>query len=64
VRIEEAINRIDIFLNDVSEGAPELLDDALKLGIEALKAWKEFRGSGSLFDSMLLPGETTDLERR
>lgn len=33
---------------------------ALKLGNEALKAWKEFRGSGSLMDPMLLPGETKE----
>jgi len=32
--------------------------DALKLGIEALKAWKEHRGAGSLMDPLLLPGET------
>ncbi len=31
---------------------------ALKLGVEALKAWKEHRGTGSLMDPLLLPGET------
>lgn len=34
--------------------------EAIRLGIEALKAWKEFRGSGSLMDKMLLPGETEE----
>lgn len=34
--IDEAIKRIQIFVNDVSENAPELLDDALRLSIEAL----------------------------
>ena len=32
--------------------------DSQKLGIEALKAWKEHRGAGSLMDPLLLPGET------
>lgn len=31
---------------------------AFKLGIEALKAWKEHRGTGSLMSPLLLPGET------
>ena len=31
---------------------------AIKLGIEALKAWKEHRGAGSLMDKLLLLGET------
>jgi len=33
---------------------------ALEMGIEALKAWKEHRGTGSLMDSLLLPGETKE----
>lgn len=31
---------------------------ALQLGVEALKAWEEHRGSGSLMDPLLLPSET------
>jgi len=34
--------------------------DAMKLGTEALKAWKEHRGTGSLMDPLLLPGETEE----
>ena len=34
--------------------------EAHQLGIEALKMWKEHRGTGSLTDSLLLPGETKE----
>ena len=35
--IDEAIIRLEVFVRDASEVAPELLDDAIRLGIEALK---------------------------
>ncbi len=41
--IDEAITRLEIFVRDASEVAPELLDDAIRLGIEALKRIKWYR---------------------
>jgi len=38
----------------------EVEREAQKLGIEALKAWKEHRGTGSLMSPLLLPGETKE----
>ena len=57
--IDEAITRIEVFLKDVSEGAPEKLDDALRLGIEALKRVREQREVGGYVRRQYpLPGET------
>ena len=41
---------------------PVLMDynDALKLGIEALKKWKEYRASDQSWWGNLLPGETEE----
>ncbi len=43
MKIDEAISRLEIFVRDASEVAPELLDDAIRLGIEALKREKSNR---------------------
>lgn len=58
--IDEAIIRLEIFVKDASEVAPELLDDAMKLGIEALKREKEYRPTREPRTFDLLPGETDE----
>jgi len=56
--IDEAIERLEVFEKDVSEGAPELLDDAINLGIEALTAIKYNRENPCLAPICKLSGET------
>lgn len=36
------------------------VEEADRLSIEAMKAWKEHRGTGSLMSKLLLPGETEE----
>ena len=56
--IDEAISRMEIFVRDASEVAPELLDDAIRLGIEALKRVKECGYPARCGLMEILPGET------
>lgn len=35
-------------------------DNAIRLGVEAMQAWKEHRGTGSLMNPLLLPSETKE----
>jgi len=58
MKLDEAIERLEVFEKDVSEGAPELLDDAINLGIEALKFHKYMREKIGKGYTVLLPGET------
>ena len=61
--IDEAITRLEVFVKDVSEAEPELLDDAIRLGIEALKVVQKSRTKYSRSAIYLLPGETGDSEK-
>jgi hypothetical protein len=58
--IDEAIKRLEVFKKDTSEGAPELLDDAIQLGIEALRREKQRRENPRWGLPPLLPGETEE----
>ena len=64
MKIEEAIERI----NNLATAFPSRIDpdeyDALKLGIEAIKRLADARKSGYYGLDDLLPGETTEDERR
>lgn len=60
MHIDEAINRLEVFVRDASEVAPELLDDAVRLGIEALKRVKLSRDNPSCLFWKLLYGETKE----
>lgn len=58
MRIDEAILRLgEAALIAKRVDNPEQAS-AFSLGIEALIAWKEHRGTGSLTSPLLLPGET------
>ena len=56
----EAIKILTHYDTDLDAWNDEDNEAAVKLGIEALKAWKEHRGTGSLMDPLLLPGETKE----
>ena len=56
--IDDAIRILDPEHDRGIFTSQEEYDQAKRLGIEALKAWKEHRGSGSLMSPLLLPGET------
>lgn len=58
--LDEAIETNEMHLT--AEKALDNIEkaEALRLGNEALKAWKTFRRYGSLPDPMLLPGETQE----
>lgn len=60
MKLEKAIEILEELLRHVDYPLIQDDSDAIKLGIEALKAWKEHRGSGSLMDKLLLPGETKE----
>jgi len=55
--IDEAIVRLEVFIRDASEVAPELLDDAIRLGIEALKREQSNRRNLHPRQVEPLPGE-------
>jgi len=56
--IDEAIKILENYPPGASPDDSIEFNQAILLGIEALKAWKEHRGSGSLMSRLLLPGET------
>ena len=56
--IDEAIKGLqELGINTIEQLEPEF-QDALKLGIEALKAWKQFREGRWVSGRSDLPGET------
>ncbi len=57
--IDKAIETFEGILRFVEPGDPPEEHEALKLGIEALKAWQESRRTG-LMSRFLLPGETEE----
>ena len=60
MELEEAIEIVEKSCNtSIPQGEIQHLD-AVRLLIEAGKAWKEHRGTGSLMDPLLLPGETKE----
>ncbi len=61
MRTDEAINRMEIFVRDASEVAPELLDDAIRLGIEALKRIQHDRKEVGSEHYIRLKGETEEV---
>lgn len=60
MNLNEAITRLEVFVKDASEEAPELLDKAIKLSIEALKLIAEQPPEGYTCIPRPLPGETED----
>ena len=60
MKIEKAIEILNHYCSKDSRCYDSDLYDSIKLGIQALKAWKEHRGTGSLMSPLLLPGETQD----
>jgi hypothetical protein len=57
ITIDEAIRILENFEDPLRLYSVDERKVAARLGVEALKRWKEFRGTGSLMDKMLLPGE-------
>ncbi len=55
--IDEAIRFIDNFIKDWGKGYPTNLETAMKLGIEALKFYKDWRISPGAPALHRLPGE-------
>ncbi len=60
MRIDKAVEILEVIVLEQAEYIGHDGPDAVKLGIEALKRWKEDRGTGSLMDPLLLPGETKE----
>ena len=58
--IDEAIKRLEVFKKDVSECAPELLDDAIQLGIEALKRVLSYKKAHIGLHYIPMLGETKE----
>jgi hypothetical protein len=56
--IDEAIVILTHYETDLDAWNDEDNDVAVKLGIEALARWREYRARGMDFWSSLLPGET------
>ena len=60
MKLEDAIEVLTRCLPKEEGDVRDDLDDALKLGIEALKQVKKFQQMGSKINPLRLPGETTD----
>lgn len=60
MKIEKAIEVLETLLTPDPQFSPELRKDAVRLGIEALKAMKNARSLVSRKAYRLLPGETED----
>ena len=56
--IDEAIKEQQLYLNHSDQWSHEKIDDALKLGIEALKLIKKQRAIPGYDSGYPLPGET------
>ena len=60
MKLEEAIARLEALNKMFSLGQPELRDEALQLGVEALRRDKQEREWGIPGAKALLPGETKE----
>jgi len=58
--LTEVIEILQDLLTTLPQRPPEDRRKAVNIAIEAVKAWKEYRGSGSLMSKLLLPGETPE----
>jgi len=58
MNIPKAIEILHDLLGEGPQYSPDDRRDAVKLGIEALKAWQESRRAGGIMQGYLLPGET------
>ena len=58
--LEEAIEILTMAIGQRYLPPHKDLDDATKMGIEAIKVWKQVREGGWPSDGILLPGETPE----
>jgi hypothetical protein len=58
--LDEAIEVLQDLLGEGPYFRPEKRIEAVKLGIEALKRWKNFRDNSQTFGYSPLPGETEE----
>jgi len=56
--IDEAITRLEVFVKDASEAEPEILDNAIRLGIEALKRCQILAKNDTYWAARPLKGES------
>lgn len=62
MKIDEAIKMLHSLQGETPEQLATPMQQALKLGIEALKEHQRIRRKGFFTKEMLLPGETEEVE--
>jgi len=60
MNINESIKEQELYLQHSDQWTHERLDEAIRLGIEALKRIKKSRGDASRYYIGYLPGETEE----